>query len=157
MIKANQGKRHFFKPPSIRPTHPLDGAHRQSKARNVGQGSPSPRGEGRGEGERHHHSIPSCSHTQPIKAKNPAIVPHQGLSRQTMKNESSNMAMDLQPTARLLLRHWMLVVRCWLFDVGCFPFPRHKRPLSRARPFRAPRSGWLALTFCRIDISRRFS
>ena len=154
MIKANQGKRHFFKPPSIRPTHPLDGAHRQSKARNVGQGSPSPRGEGRGEGERHHHSIPSCSHTQPIKAKNPAIVPHQGLSRQTMKNESSNMAMDLQPTARLLLRHWMLVVRCWMLDVSHSPvtnapFPE---PGHSAHPVQAGSPG----TFCRIDIRRRF-
>ncbi len=39
-------------------------------------------GEGRGEGERHHQSIPVCSHTQPIKAKTPAIKANQASSRQ---------------------------------------------------------------------------
>ena len=48
LIKANQGKRRFFKQPYIRSTHPLDGADRQSKGRNMCQGSPSPRGRGPG-------------------------------------------------------------------------------------------------------------
>ena len=48
IIKANQGKRRFFKQPSIRSTHPLDRADRQSKGQNVYQGSPSPRGRGPG-------------------------------------------------------------------------------------------------------------
>ena len=38
LIKAYQGKRRFFKLPFIRPTHPLDGAERQSQGRNVSQG-----------------------------------------------------------------------------------------------------------------------
>ena len=48
LIKANQGKRRFFIQPYIRSTHPLDGAGRQSKGRNMCQGSPSPRGRGPG-------------------------------------------------------------------------------------------------------------
>ena len=65
---------------------------------------------------------------RPIKAKTPAIVPHQGISRHPLKNESS------PPRRAIPTRHApsppsldvgrsMLDVGCWMLDVGCWMFP----------------------------------
>ena len=59
---------------------------------------------------------PASSHDQsPIKAKSPAIVPHQGSSRHPLKNENSPHRRAIPTRMRLLLRHWMLDVGCWMF------------------------------------------
>ena len=80
-------------------------------------------GEGRGEGVRHHQSIPFCSPAQPIKAKNPAIKPYQGISRQTMIIFKSIPQSPLRAP----------VTGCWAFTVGCWMFPLPGIPPMRLR------------------------
>ena len=66
-----------------------------------------------------------------IKAKNPAIVHNQGISRQTAKNESPSPPRHSNPP-----RAASSAIGCWAFDVGCWMFPvdpnQGKNPWNRA-------------------------
>ena len=65
--------------------HPLDRSDRQTNGKTCTKQKSSPEGEDSGEGECHHQSIPFCASPPPIKAKTPAIVHDQGISRHWSK------------------------------------------------------------------------
>ena len=106
-IVPNQGKSRQtpnFQTAVRSANHPLDGANRQTNDKTCAKEKSSPGGEDTGEGEHHHQSSPRLRPRRQSRQKTPAIKPHQGLSRQTMKKPnttipSANGAAPYQPKA----------------------------------------------------------
>ena len=84
-----------------------------------------------------------------IKAKTPAIKANQASSRHPLKiSKSASHPRHPHPSARRFLRHWMLGVRCWMLDVGCFGSIKAKTPAIKANqassrhPLKISKSAW---------------